>query len=731
MLAQGHVAEVRLKDLEFTASETKALLEQVAGVPVSDRALANVQAQLEGWIAGLHLVLLTLRYQEDTDEFLSALRGGTSRVQAYLLGEVLGRQPPAVQNWLIMTSILDRFCASLCESVCMPDQESAVSELDGRAFIRTLVDRNLFCIALDEHGTWYRYHHLFQQSLAQRLRRDGNAQEIATLHSRASTWFESQGLIEDAIRHAMAAGDVVRSAEIVEIHRYDEFIADRWYVVERWLAILSTEIKQVRPKLFLTEAWIANCRFQLARLPMIVERTESLVRGQTAEPAVLGELAFFRGFLKYWEGQAECSQRCLEEAVAQLSDRTPYFASEAELVLGLARCMAGKKELAVRALEDRIERAGLPEGQVRSRLIAGLAFIYLVCGDLPQARVEAQRLQRLAKKTNLHNTAAWSSYFLGCSNLHAGDLAAATRHFAHAVEQRYVLEPRATVDALAGFALTQQLLRLDDEAAETAGQLQKFAQELNGRQYLSAAHSCQARLSLLQGDLTSAIEWARSISETPAPSGLFMWLEAPSITPARALIEVGSEESLEKAAELLRAIRHQSEACRFTCQAIEVAVLQALTLAKQGGAEEALTFLEEAVALGEPGGWVRPFVEAGPMMADLLRRSLKRNVSVQYIRRILTAFRDVGRGAADGSLQTHRVSPSSSPQALVEPLTNREEEVLGLLAERLADKEIAKRLFVSPATVNTHLKHIYEKLHVRNRREAIARASDLGILPRR
>jgi LuxR family maltose regulon positive regulatory protein len=313
--------------------------------------------------------------------------------------------------------------------------------------------------------------------------------------------------------------------------------------------------------------------------------------------------------------------------------------------------------------------------------------------------------------------------------LHTGALEAAARDFADAVARRYVLEPMAANDALAGLALTQQLMRQDEEAAETVEQLQEFALDLNERQQLSAAHSCRARLALLREDLTPAVQWARSADDPPTPATLFMWLEVPAITRAKVLITAGSDEDLEQAIGLLLEIRHQTEACRFTCHTMEVAVLQSLALQKQGRAEEALTVLEEAVALAQPGGCVRPFVELGAAMADVLRGLLKRNVAPDFVRQILAAFRDHRPQDALGAEHKQRVTLSSGPSDLVEPLTNREGEVLELLAQRLSDKEIAKRLYVSPATVNTHLKHIYEKLRIRNRREAVARAGELGLLP--
>jgi LuxR family maltose regulon positive regulatory protein len=329
-------------------------------------------------------------------------------------------------------------------------------------------------------------------------------------------------------------------------------------------------------------------------------------------------------------------------------------------------------------------------------------------------------------------TEAWSYYMQAAADLHMGKLEAAARGFARAADLRYVLEPMASVDALAGLALTQQLLGLNDEAQATASLLQEFAQGLNERHFLTVAHSCRARLALLRGDLESAVEWVRSMSESPTPSWLFMWLEAPSITSARVMIAVGSGESLEQASESLCTIRRLSESCRFTNQTIEVAVLQSLGLAKQGRADEALSVLKEAVVLAEPGGWIRPFIELGHPTADLLRASLKQDVPVGYVRRILGAFgKDDRTTRPPDAGEKPRVSQAVRPDALTDPLTSREEEVLELLAQRLSDKDIAARLIVSHHTARSHVRHVLEKLHASNRRDAVTRAVALGILTRR
>ena len=542
----------------------------------------------------------------------------------------------------------------------------------------------------------------------------------------------------------------MRAAEIIETHRCAEFTADRWYVVEQWLSMLAPDVKSQHPKLLLSEAWIASCRHQMARIPAIVEAVKSLICDQQVEQTVSGELALFEGSLAYWEGRTGLARQRLEEAVEHLSGHVTPWLGEAELYLGLVRCMANERDVAVQALKRRIGASGSSDGQLRSRLTASLVFIHSVSGDLPQACAESEQLLRLAKEIG-HNTEAWAHYLLGSAHLHGCQLTTAADHFAKAVNHQYAFEPMAAISAFSGLALSQRLLQRDEEAAQTIREMEQYAEEVNELHCLSVARSCQARLRLLSGDLEPAIEWARSLDSPPVPSELFMWLEVPAITQARALIAAGTEGDLAKATTLLGEVRQISETCRFVCQVVEVSVLQSLILDRQGRADEALTALRDALILAEPGGWVRPFVEQGQPMARLLRQLPSRNAEAQFVSLCLAAYpenqsRENGFLSArehisssvslSGAAVTPRLpgsdSPAPNPNADVQhsydPLTNRELDTLQLLAERLYDKEIAKALSISVSTVRTHAKHIYEKLHVRNRRQAVLRAEELGLL---
>jgi LuxR family maltose regulon positive regulatory protein len=405
--------------------------------------------------------------------------------------------------------------------------------------------------------------------------------------------------------------------------------------------------------------------------------------------------------------------------------------------------MTGDKELAVTTLEDRIRGSATHIGVYHAKLIGGLVLIHLLSGDLARALTEAKRFRRAAATNRLQNHMAWSDYLEGCTHLQTNELDVASRLFSSAIERRYILETRAVLDAFLGLALTQQLRQQPDNAQETQDQLQRFANELNDPTALALADSCAARLSVLRGNPSFAGSWSRSLPEELAPDSLFMFLEAPLITQARCFIAEGSKRSLKAATESLQNLKRQSEEWRFTCQIIEIAVLQALALEKRGRADEALDALKEVVALAEPGGWIRPFVEAGQTMTDLLMRLRQQNVSIGYIERILAAFPDTEskppltdlRATNDEreyKAETVAQIPDSKIQnSLIEPLTNRELDVLELLAQRLQNKEIAEKLFVSPATVKSHLESIYQKLNVSKRLEAVDKAYALKIISHR
>jgi LuxR family maltose regulon positive regulatory protein len=702
-------------------------LEQVAKIRASEDAIANLDRELEGWVAGLRLMTLALRRAPDADAFMKSLRGGTKQMQEYLISEVVAGLAGPFRAWLLRSALLDRFCGPLCEAVCIEANGAEADEITGQEFIDHLLAANLFLVPLDAYGQWFRFHHLFQYLLQQELSRQLDAETIAALHMRASHWFEENGFIEEAIRGAQKAGNSDAAADILERHRLDELEKMNFHVIDRWLEMLrSTTLG--RPSLQLAEAFVAVRRFDVPRLAAILKEVAPVIEENHGYTNLIGELRCLQGVLLYRMGDGETSQKLLQEAHHRFrpSERGGIAGTAAfHEVLSLVLCGHGNEALA--QFEDLANRAANGNPIYHSLLLSGLVIVSYFMGDLARSANYAMRLESLAQTRGSAFSYGLSIYFRACSDLHRGDFEAAAQRFDTHTQRRYIMPRQGVFGAMAGLALCRQFLQNESAATSTAENIQAFARELNDANGLEIARSCGARLQLLQGDLDRAARWAGFDSPLPEFLELFASLEVPAITRARVWLALGTDESLGRAYNLLQKISERARSWHFMNHTIEADVLKSLALAGLGREDEALESLAETINLAAPGGWICPFLEPGKPMADLLMhldgQGFASDFSLQLHSEIQSQRSREANPTRNGSgLQ---LTPDAG---LRETLTPRELDVLELLVQRLQNKEISEKLFVSPETVKSHLKNIYQKLGVGKRRQAVEKARKIGII---
>jgi len=726
--AQAQITEIRMQDLCFEPEESRTLLKNITGYTIGDDALTNLQREIEGWVVGLRLVSLTLHRHKHRDEFLMTLHGGIQQTQEYLTQEVIAQQSPLMQDWLLKSAILNRFCEPLVQALCATEIRAGTSSVAAAAdrgkFIETVIADNLFVIPLDTGDEWFRFHHQFQQLLLNEQHRRMTPDEIARLHLRASEWFVSRDLIDEAIQHAMKAKDAGSAADIIEQHQQAELLQGRWYIVESWLAMLPVEVIQQRPRLLLAQLWGQYNTYQMLEIPPLLERVESLLVGEAADNTMLSEINFYRGLiLTLFQGDAEGGLIQFQQARKRFSrSQTRNTQSEVEILDAVAHQMAGQGALSIQSLNQRIQTMGSGKDQLLSRLLIGLAYSHLLSGNLEEAKPVTQHLTRVSKKNGLINIEGSSHYLRANADLQSHRLDVALQGFQHAEKKRDVMHRKLAIDALVGLVLTYQVMRRSDDAMDAMKQLMQFALDTGEPGHLAVAQSCQARLSLLQGDAKPAIAWAHSFNTKANAPNMLVWLEIPAITHLRIMVATGSHESLQQAGELLATLYESAESVHNTYQMIGIRVLQCVALQKLGRMDEALEVLQQAIKLAEPGGWVYPFVELGPLMAELLERLADRDGGSDYCQRVLDQFPGRGQPRVGAATDNHRTSADSEIE-LSAPLTRREVDVLELLAQRLQTKEIAAKLFVSPETVKSHLKNLYQKLGVNNRSEAAIKAA--------
>jgi len=743
--AQGQISELRMQDLRFDAQESKALLEHIPGFTLDDVTLSRLQQDMEGWVVGLRLLSLALRRRKDRDGLLRRLHGGLQQTQEYLIQEVVNQQSPLIRDWLLRSAILDRFCEPLIQAVCAacpegPTPANTRSDApthgtdngagDHGRFIESVAGANLFLIPLDGGGAWFRYHHQFQQLLRHELKRSMAPDAIAGLHQRASAWFEHQDLIEEAIQHAMAAGDSVGAATIIERHQYVELDQDRWYVVERWLAMLPPELIQQRPRLLLAQLWGLYNSYRMAEIPALVERVRALLVDLAVDESSMGELNVYQGLMRFlFQGDAEGALIQFEQARKRLTHSSGlWILSEIEILDAIAHQMAGKGAVALQSLDRKARTMGLTKDLMLSRIVGAEVFVNLLSGHLPAAVRAARRFSSVSKASGLVPAEGSGHCLRANAQLQSGHLDDALRGFQHAADKWGILHQKLAIEAQVGLVLSYQALRRSADATDAMQRLMALALESGDPEHIAVAQACQARLSLLQGNPEQAMDWARSFDGQAHAPSMLVWLEIPAITWFRVCVATGSPASPRQASDGLAALYQSVEALHNHCQMITIGALRCVALDKLGYRDQALEVLRQMIELAEPGGWVWPFVELGRPMAELLEGLIQRPGGSDYPRRVLDRFPSSGRRPSGATKAKPRTATTDHDAGLAEPLTRREVDVLKLLAQRLQTKEIAARLFVSPETVKSHRKNLYQKLGVKNRREAAIKAA--GIVAR-
>ena len=732
MRARGELAEIRAAELRFTADEAAAYLNEMMGLGLTAPDVAALEGRTEGWIAALQLAALSMQGRDDVAGFIAGFAGDDRYVVDYLAEEVLARQPDRVQAFLLQTSILGRLSGPLCDAV--------TGQGDGKAMLEALDRGNLFLVSLDDRRRWYRYHHLFADVLQARLL-DEQPGQVPDLHRRASEWHEQNGEQPEAVRHALAAGDFDRAAGLVELALLAMRRTRQEARLRGWLEVLPDEVVQVRPVL---SAYFAGVLLMGGELEGVEGRLRDAERW--LEPAT-----------------GDCAEPLVHSAKMIVADEEEYRRLPATIELyraghALAR---GDAPDTVRHAQRAIELALEDDHLCRASAAALLGLVYWGSGDL-----EAGHRGYFACVEGLRR-AGFIADTLGCSIALAdirstqGRLGEALRTFEQALQLAGEQggSVRGTADMYVGMSEiarerddlhgARQLLLQGQELGEHTGLPQNRyrwrvamarVRQAEGnladalglldeaeRHYVSdffpnvrPVPALRARVWIAQGRLGQALGWVRE-QGLSVDDDLGYLREFEHITLARLLLArcqgEGAERSAHEAARLLERLLRAAEEGDRTGRVIEILVLRALAHQAMGDIPAALGFLDRAVTLAEPEGYVRVFADEGPPMTSLLRAAAKQRPRRDYVRRLLAA--------ASG---TERNGPVE--QALIEPLSERELDVLRLLGGELDGPAIARELMVSLNTVRTHTKNIYAKLAVTNRRAAVRRAAELNLLPR-
>ena len=686
---------------------------------------ARLAARTEGWAAGLQLAALSLRGQPDTTRFVAAFTGSHRYILDYLTEEVLERQPEQVRTFLLETSVLERLSGPLCDAV--------TGRTGSQALLEHVEQAGMFLVPLDEVRGWWRYHHLFTDLLRARLQTE-QPDQVAQLHRNAAAWHEDHGLVEDAIRHVMAAGEMIWAARLIERH-FDTIsgLRGEGATVQRWLAALPADLVRSRPRLLLAQAQVDVGAGRVEAVERLVEAAERAHAGAAEEPFdppggpagsllvnIPALIAVHRSLVAMLRGDVEATAVFASRALAELGEGERLLEYVARFNLGIADWLRGRLADAERVFVPSIAGwADRPTITVWGRHILGQ--VQRAQGRLDAAaRACRQALERTAPPGRPLLPAAGPAYVgLGEVAYQRNELDVALQYLTEGIalcRQLAYTPPLAA--GLVTLAWIRQARGDPAGALEAMGEAGQAAPGPPG--LLNPVPVQRARLLLAQGDLAAAARWATERGLGPDDEPDYP-REPGHLLLARVLL---AQDRPGQALALLDRLAAAAVAQDRVGSMIEIGALRALALAAGGQEADAVTTLAGALTLACPQGQVRVFADEGLPMAALVRKLIAAQRSGQAAGVPLGCLARLQRAFDAGDTAPR---PTAVP-GLVEPLTSRELEVLGMLAAGRSNQAIAGQLVVTLDTVKKHVSHVLDKLGAANRTEAVARARELGLI---
>ena len=742
--ANNRLTEIRARDLRFTNRDTNRFLSEVMGLSLSQADIEILEGKTEGWIVGLQLAGLSVRDRDDRSIFIANLTGSHRFILSYLTEQVLSRQPEEIQHFLLQTSILDELNGDLCNAV--------TGRTDSHAFLEQLLNANLFLIPLDDEGKWYRYHHLFADLLLD-LQNTCQKDKTTGLHQRASQWYAQAGMANEAIQHALSAEDYMLAMELFESHAMGMIMQGFVKMVSGWAQAMPDEWALQNPRTNLAFAWMHMLRGAYSQaipylecLQRIFGKPQSELQAGEETPSLRAEWLALQSLMLYRQGKAMESKAMAANALEILSKQDSRVRSLAYYALASAYWLLEDYPSAVEAYQMSIQygQAGKnPMAEMMS--IVGLAGMLQERGQLHQAfEIASQAVERVERSGVLHPISAVVYAALGDVYYQWHQLEDARRHLQRALHLS-TLGGASTVTIFCHVLLARQFqIEGDLEAATNEIQTAVDLVPMEAPEYTRQEVVAQQVSIYLARNRFAAAEMALqgysfSFGKQFSFPGLHGQNNPYSLgrlynSALRVLLFRAQADNNQAILKSGIGLAHQLIPRAFEAQqllvALDALLLRAQMYAALGDHQASRADFVNSLKLAEPEGFISIFVEHGQPVAealeDLVKRNQLGNAKPDHAKRVLDA--------CSGSHPPHNEGPASvsstrsGPMALIDPLTDRELDVLRLMAGGLKYKEIASKLFISLNTVRFHVKTIYGKLSVNNRTQAIERARQLQIL---
>ena len=734
--AKGLLGEIRMQDLKFTHEEAKLFLKSLSDKALSNGAVEQMLVKTEGWITGLLLMALSLSEKKNPDALPRMMGRDQEYVMDYLFSEVFCTQPDWVQKGLLLTSVLSCFNLSLCNELFQLDdppggQGSMGNDgINANEFMERVQNNQLFILRIDKGSGWFRYHSLFQNMLQKSIVQQESQSKIQDIHKIAYRWFKKNGHTREAIYHAILADEFSKAKDLISTHRHHILNTGQWHILKEWVDHLPPRVHQGQIELILTKSWVFLMTHRINEIERMMALVKACADNECRQPDIQAEILFFKGLVQYFKNNGRQSMEEFKKAADIIPDKEEVQALKSEITFwtSLARHLTGKNEIA--KLENAFNQEDKDNKPPVSQKAFALGILYLVDGNGWSALRHSRRLSGTRTLKTRPYADTWCHYLIGNACFQTLQFQKAHTNFSFVVENQSYANYRVTANAFAGLMLTCHFMDKPQKADEMVIAAETYGRWTNDPFVIEIIESCKARLALLRNDTGSAAAWAGAVCESTPGPGTFLSMEIPAVTECRVLIHTRTKKGLEEADERLDVLYDRFKSMNMISHQIEVMVLRALTkrLLKKDG--DACDLLGQAMDLACEGGWFHPFFELGDIMVKMLEQTVQKDGATDLTKQFFKIFKEAGIYMVSVEPQTpgKKTIRHIKPQPLIDPMSNREMEILELLSRYLQNKEIAEQLYISPETVKSHLKRIYDKLMVSNRRDAISKARELGLV---
>ncbi len=699
--------DIRSAHLRFTNEEVKNFLQNNPNLKEDRDIISGLNDKFEGWVAGIRLLKIHLSYADNNVNQLEKFIQNTNLSETYFIEELIKHVDDNTLHFLLQTSVFQKFTSSLSDYVLSTRNKSFSS----KNIIKELLTKNLFLINLDNQNQWFRYHHLFQDVLQKELKKTYTEQDISKIHKKATSWFLENSFYEEAFYHIIQLNDVSETANFIRTNLYMPLNINKWFVLEKWLKHIPDRIINECPVLLTAQMWILHHKGVYWIIPELINKIEEIKNNNIESyDSIKHQLVFFKATINFWNGNIRKSLEQFDYVKKKMAFDKLGALSLSSIYFAIASQMLGDGTIIYKKIQFEIGRDNLPP-DYKIILLGALVYIKFLEGDLYTAERIAKRIAELSKSLKNEFYRAWYEFFMGYITFQQYRTEEAVSHFKNALKLVYLLNTHGPVDAFAGALLTLKQTNRNKEFEQIFNELTSFVYEWNNPTYNTITYSLKTRLSIIDNDLRkAAVEFKKTDMFFDVKTLTFN-IEVPRITYCRLLLAENSIQKTNKAIDELTKIYDFVTQTHNIPQTIDVLVLLSVAYYKTNSLSKAIDSLTQALILAEKGHIIYPFVEQSETVNVILPEIKTNDENInEFI-----------------SLLTETIS-NKNKIISVDSLSNRELDIINLLAQRLSNKEIADKLFISTSTVKRHTINIYQKLGVNKRREAVEMAQKNGVI---